>query len=308
VTITHPSPRVAIPATRVLRNHSLDSTRWNHFRPRRDDVVVATSYKSGTTWMQLIVHALFAPALAGGPLAPAWIDAPRPLLPTVLEDLERLQTRRCIKTHLPLDGLPFYDDVKYIVVARDARDVCLSLWHHHRQSVLAPRGTLAAAAGGDTDDDEFRHFWRGWTTRGWFPGETEGYPYWGNLRHTQQWWRCHGRANVLFVHFDDLLTDLESAILRVAEFLDIRVGRTIAATIATRLGFVSVKRNARRILPTAGRLLRGGADTFFNRGGKGGWSTVLSGHDLLLYDAAAARELSPDVRRWLDRDGSPHRH
>ena len=44
----------------IYQNHFLDSTRWDHLRPRDDDIVVATPYKSGTTWMQSIVlHLIF---------------------------------------------------------------------------------------------------------------------------------------------------------------------------------------------------------------------------------------------------------
>jgi hypothetical protein len=37
------------------QNHSMDSLRWNFFAPRAGDIVVATSYKAGTTWVQAIV-------------------------------------------------------------------------------------------------------------------------------------------------------------------------------------------------------------------------------------------------------------
>ena len=46
----------AIPSkTREIHSHHFDSTIWNDFRFRDDDIVIATYAKSGTTWMQQMV-------------------------------------------------------------------------------------------------------------------------------------------------------------------------------------------------------------------------------------------------------------
>jgi len=44
--------------TREMHNHHFDSTVWNDFAFRDDDIVIATYGKSGTTWMQQIVGQL----------------------------------------------------------------------------------------------------------------------------------------------------------------------------------------------------------------------------------------------------------
>lgn len=40
---------------RELHNHHFDSTIWNDFAFRHDDIIIATYGKSGTTWVQQIV-------------------------------------------------------------------------------------------------------------------------------------------------------------------------------------------------------------------------------------------------------------
>ena len=44
--------------TREFHNHHFDSTIWNDFEFRDDDIIIATYAKSGTTWMQQIVAQL----------------------------------------------------------------------------------------------------------------------------------------------------------------------------------------------------------------------------------------------------------
>lgn len=49
----------------------------------------------------------------------------------MLNTIESQTHRRFLKSHLPLDALPIYDEVRYIHVARDGRDACMSLMNHY---------------------------------------------------------------------------------------------------------------------------------------------------------------------------------
>jgi aryl sulfotransferase len=112
----------------------MDSLRWNFFTSRKDDIVVATTYKAGTTWAQVIVaNLIFEGKLPGSitDLSP-WIDHRLFPLELVLGRLEAQTHRRAVKTHLPLDGLPFHDNIKYVCVGRDPRDIFLSHWNMYR--------------------------------------------------------------------------------------------------------------------------------------------------------------------------------
>jgi aryl sulfotransferase len=62
--------------TRELHNHHFDSTVWNDFTFRDDDIVIATYAKSGTTWVQQIVSQLIfdgAEGLEVAEMSP-WLD------------------------------------------------------------------------------------------------------------------------------------------------------------------------------------------------------------------------------------------
>lgn len=62
--------------TREMHNHHFDSTIWNDFRFREDDIVISTYAKSGTTWTQQIVAQLLFgpdPDLEVAEMSP-WLD------------------------------------------------------------------------------------------------------------------------------------------------------------------------------------------------------------------------------------------
>ena len=43
---------------RDIQTNHFDSTRWDNFPVRNGDIIIATAYKSGTTWTQHIVSYL----------------------------------------------------------------------------------------------------------------------------------------------------------------------------------------------------------------------------------------------------------
>jgi len=180
-------------SARIYQNFILDSTRWDYVPERPGDVVIATPYKCGTTWTQnIVLHLIFQDlkVRAIGDYSP-WVDMRLRPMQELLEVLEGQKHRRCLKSHLPRDGLYLRENTKYIVVGRDPRDVFMSFWNHYSNYT-----EMSFVEMNDTPGrvgpplmrcpDDIRELWDMWINRGWFDWETEGYPHWSNLRHVRR--------------------------------------------------------------------------------------------------------------------------
>jgi aryl sulfotransferase len=289
----------------------IDSTRWRVYEHRAADVVISTSYKTGTTWMQTIVANLVfqdgvfpAPVSAMSP----WLDMAIPPLDQISRALQVQTHRRFIKTHLALDGLPYFETARYIVVGRDLRDVFMSIWNHHSgysDQLKTISRERAASIGRQfpLDFEDIHQMWRMWIASSWFDWEGSGFPYWSHLHHMQSWWNFRHLPNILLVHYADLLANPERQIRRVAEHLDIAIDEELLPGILNRTSFLGMKENFTTIMPEAAELFREGGKTFMNKGTNGRWQGVLTEVELDQSRAAVERELTPDCANWLEHGG-----
>ncbi len=289
----------------VYQNHHMDSTRWKWFTPRDDDIVIATSYKAGTTFTQTIVGNMLFPQGLPAPITEfsPWLDARDEPLELVLGALEAQQQRRVIKTHLPLDGLPYYDNVKYICVSRDPRDVFMSLlnhWANYTPEALAYANMVPGRVGDPFPEfvDDTKATWRAWMTKRWFEWEEDGYPYWSHLRHALTYWQFRHLPNIMMLHFNDLLADLDSEMRRIAAYLQIDVPAEYWADVVRRCRFEEVKKDPEKVVGNMDAGFKGGAQTFIHKGTNGRWRGVLDDEDLALYERAMAK-LPSDYAHWL---------
>jgi aryl sulfotransferase len=303
--MTTPLPR----RTRVYRCHHLDSTRWDDVVPRPDDIVITTSLKAGTTWTQRIVSLLVFQTLEL-PSTLHWVSpwpdcrfiVGRAEMRAVVEGIPH---RRFLKSHLPLDALPYRETTKYVYVARDTRDVFMSMWNH--LLAYTPQARELLNSGEDAPPERFidppddiREFWRLWMTRGTYRWESDGYPFWSHLHHARTYWDHRHLPNVLFVHYNDLKADLRGEMRRIARFLDITVPEEKWPMLADAATFAAMKRDKALLGPEMGMFFEGGADRFLYKGTNDRWRDVLTAEDLALYEAAAARTLTPELKRWLE--------
>ena len=85
--------------TKEMHNHHFDSTIWNDFEFRNDDIIISTYAKAGTTWMQQIVAQLLFggdPNLEVAEMSP-WMDLRLPpkeiKLQSVSENLSSIKQK-----------------------------------------------------------------------------------------------------------------------------------------------------------------------------------------------------------------------
>jgi aryl sulfotransferase len=238
----------------------------------------------------------------------AWIDRRFPeTIEAVMERIEAQRHRRFLKAHLPADGLPLHDAVRYIHVARDGRDAAMS--YHNHLLELAPEIIAHMDATGLADPaigrtyppplaDPAAHFHR-WLTEGVAPGDTDGTPLMPFFHFEQSWWDERRRPNVLLVHYNDLKSDLGSEMQRIARFLGIEVAPARWPEFVEAAGFGAMRKNGAALMGKVGGTFREGGSGFFHRGSNDRWRGVFAEEDLARYDALVASRLTPDCARWL---------
>lgn len=293
----------------VYENHHLDSTRWDRFETRPGDILITTAYKSGTTWTQTIVaNLIFRNGELPGPVMDVspWIDMRARDFDEIVATTAAQTHRRFLKTHLPLDGIPYREDMQYVYVGRDLRDVFMSLWNHysgHNDAAFARLNDPAILVGEPfpRPPDDLHTLWAQWVSRGWFPWEPEGWPYWSTCHHARTWFEHRHLDNLLFVHFADLLADPHGEIARIARFLGIPLEPGELDRIVEVTSFRAMKSRADAVVGQAARLFQGGAQRFLNQGTNGRWRGVLREEELAQYRELVGRALPPGCARWLEQ-------
>ncbi|HEV2560556.1 MAG TPA: sulfotransferase domain-containing protein [Rhizomicrobium sp.] len=284
--------------TREMHNHHLDSTVWNNFKFRDNDIVIATYSKSGTTWTQQIVGQLLFNGdenLAVWLMSP-WLDLRVPPKEIKFAGLEAQTHRRFIKTHLPVDALVFSPRAKYLYVGRDGRDIAWSLYNHHVNANDVYYGTmngpgLVGPPIERTDLDVVAYF-RRWLAR-------DGFPFWSLWENARSWWEIRDLPNVKLIHFANMKKDLAGEIRGIAEFLEIPIDESRFPTIVEHCSFDYMKSHAAASASVGGALWEGGAETFINKGTNGRWRDLLTAEDIAAYEARAHDELGADCAHWL---------
>lgn len=285
--------------TREFHNHHFDSTVWNDFQFRDDDIIIATYAKSGTTWLQQIICQLIFQGEEGhivGELSP-WLDVRMIPNEAKLQMMEAQQHRRFIKTHLPVDALVFSSKARYLYIARDGRDVVWSFYNHHANANEGWYKALNETPGLvgppiEKPVDSIHQYFLDWLEKDGFPF----WPYWENIRG---WWQIRHLPNVLLLHYADLKKDPEGQIRTIADFIDNPVSEENWPKVIEHSSFDYMKKHAAETVPGGGIFFTGGAETFLHSGTNKRWQNTLTEEDIQNYEERALRELGQECANWL---------
>jgi len=271
-------------------NDAVDTHRWDLVPPRPGDIIVATSSKMGTTWTQmlcaLLVHGPRLP-LPLVELSP-WLDGGAwDYVENAVDTFNAQPWRRVIKTHTPLKALKFRQDAYYVTCGRDPRDAFLSSLDHGENSALY---------GEPTDEPTDRNSAFASALDFTQPRNVSS-----RFDYVAGWWRFRKLPNVLFLHYSDMIDNLESEAARLAHFLGILRSQEEISALVNQANFAAMRADAHNLAPGAkvpGRW-KSNAD-FFRKGRRGEWREVLSPETQERYILVTRGRYDAQMLDWLE--------
>ncbi len=280
-----------LPPSRRYYGKIAAPSRWDAFSPREGDIVVCAPPKSGTTWLQGILALL----ISGDPNVDAnvankspWLDISIPELNKVMGALEAQNHRRQIKTHTPLDGIPYWPDLRYITIFRHPIDVHFSFRKHisnMNEHVLKDCFPTDLSEG-------FRIFLEG--------EHSDGASLSSIIDHYRSSVAFDKHENCLRLHYVDMLRNLQGAFGTIAQHVGLSHSVSLTEQLVQAATFKSMKANANRFALAAGQGFWKNDADFFDSASSNKWIGKLTEEDLAAYDLRISELLPADDRNWLE--------
>lgn len=226
------------------------------FLSRSDDVYVVTYPRSGTTWLQFILHLLRERSCDFehiSQVAPWW-ERSMALGQTQPEDFEPLSSPRIFKSHLPRRWLP--DEGRYIYIVRDGLDVAVS-YHSLYRTHIGFNGSF---------EEFFELFMQGKLQYGsWF-------------KHVEGWRQYANDPRVLLLKYEDILSDFDRVVQDICSFLEWPLTPMLLEKVRKQADFTSMKACESQFDPITETLLHQGLKRgqFIRQGQAGGGRAVVT--------------------------------
>jgi hypothetical protein len=249
-------------------------------------------------------------AIHGGPDLPAklselstWVDTKLNSLDEMVALFERQPGRRIFKTHTPLDGLPYREDVSYVVCGRDPRDAFLSMRDHNENFKEELRSALLRAAGVPTKlpfSTEADPLFQLWMTRPSQPWTRDGYPFGPYFHHLLSFWNYRHLPNIHLLHYRDLSADLPRVLDGLARFLGVSLSAAQTEAIVRAAAFDVMRDNAERVAPLAHKNVWHSTRAFFRSARLEAWRERLSPESQALYAELTRKRYPEDFLHWVE--------
>jgi hypothetical protein len=279
---------------------TLGIKRWADFSLRQGDVVISALPKAGTTWMQMICALLvFQTPVLSAPLQELspWIDDGYTTSDEVYARLAGQGHRRFIKSHLLPGEIPVDARATYIVLGRHPLDSAVSVYNvRGGQHSIAARSSGRPVPAMLSPREAVLGFINGDSVLG---AGMEGITLSLVLQRMSRAWDHRDAPNVVFVHYEDLLRDLEGEMRSLAGHLGITVPESAWPGLVRAATFEQMRAIADRVQPV--RALQDQPQLFFRGGRSGMGRELLTGAELDHYHEQAARLAPPDLLAWLQR-------
>lgn len=184
------------------------------FKPQPSDVFLATTPKSGTTWLKAILFSIVNRSRYGFSSHPLLDTAPRDIFPFLdfyfhqnkpISDIDSLPSPRLFSTHLPYDLLPkpiTASGCRIVCIWRDPKDVFVSQWHFMKK--LRSKELPAIPF-----EEAFQLFCQGVSHYG---------PCWD---HASGYWKASSESpeQILMLKYEDMKREPSVQVKRLAEYL-----------------------------------------------------------------------------------------
>lgn len=283
----------APPKRRRYLGSITNTDRWERFQDKPGDVFVCTPPKCGTTWAITIVTML---AQGRTDVAPQelvqWVDAEVIPINDTVDALAAQTHRRCIKSHTPFDGVPWYSDAAYIAVYRHPVDVLFSL----RKHLANAKDTSPDHPYLGTADDSLKCF----ISRAADPDAIDFDCLATLVKHYQSYAATPRPENLLLLHYSNMLADARGAIARIAIHMGLDPDPALIEAVYEASSFETMKSQADRFAPFSEQGYWRDPQAFFDSAGTRKWAGKLRETTVSLYQDKIAQLLSPTELAWLE--------
>jgi len=283
------------------RHNILHHTIWKNLKMRDDDIIISSTVKSGTTWLQQIIGQLIFEGEFDDhfPIISPWIDNKRDHTEQeVINVLKSQNHRRFYKTHSPADIVLQNPNLnpKYIFITRDFRDVVWSFYNHFTNSKypITNKNIIEYKLRQCKSPYEF------WTlimnNIQYFSHQNPYRHIWSYFNTINSWTNvmkneCDSfthikdnvRDNILILHYNDLKLHYKETIQKISHFLGYSYDPNgeIMNKVYKKGTFEWMKKHSHKCAP---KYFNNGTGSFINKGVNHRWKGIIISQDLDKYN------------------------